>query len=144
MLCVDVNVLVDAFRPEASAHGPVRQWLDAACDGHEQLTLTPDVAASFIRVVTNRRIWKVPSSAQAAATFIDALETAAVFRWHLPGPRMWPLFVELVTDLNLSGNDIPDAYLAATALEAGATLVTADRGFTRFRSLRLLDPSATP
>ena len=33
---------------------------------------------------------------------------------------------------------------AVVALEAGATLVTSDRGFTRFRSLRLLDPSATP
>ena len=144
MLCVDVNVLVDAFRPDAPAHDSTRNWLDDACDGHEALTLTPDVGASFLRVVTNRRIWQVPASGQDALAFIKAIETAPVFRWHQPGPRAWPLFVELVTDLNLSGNDIPDAYLAATALEAGATLVTSDRGFTRFRSLRLLDPSATP
>jgi toxin-antitoxin system PIN domain toxin len=143
MLCVDVNVLVDAFRSEAAAHVSARRWLDAACDGHEQLTLTPDVAASFLRSVTNRRIWQVPSRTPDGIAFIEAIETSPVFRWHQPGPRTWPLFVGLVTDLNLSGNDIPDAYLAATVLEAGASLVTSDRGFTRFRSLRLIDPSAT-
>jgi toxin-antitoxin system PIN domain toxin len=144
MLCIDVNVLVDAFRSGAVAHAPCRRWLDTACDGHEQLALTPDVAASFLRVVTNRRIWQLPSSAPDAIAFIGALESSSVFRWHQPGPRGWSLFLELVTDLSLTGNDIPDAYLAATALEAGATLVTSDRGFTRFRSLRLLDPSAMP
>jgi toxin-antitoxin system PIN domain toxin len=144
MLCVDVNVLVDAFRSEAPAHDSVRRWLDAACDGHEALILTADVAASFLRVVTNRRIWRVPSSGPDAIAFIEAIETSPVFRWHQPGPGTWPLFVRIISDLNLHGSDIPDAYLAATALEAGAALVTSDRGFTRFRSLRLVDPSATP
>jgi toxin-antitoxin system PIN domain toxin len=143
MLCVDVNVLVDAFRPDSAAHAPTRQWLDTACDGREPLILTPEIAASFLRVVTNRRIWKVPSAASQALDFIAAMETSAVFRWHHAGPRTWPLFIELVRDLNLTGSDIPDAFLAATALEAGASLVTSDRGFTRFRSLRLVDPSTT-
>ena len=38
---------------------------------------------------------------------------------------------------------IPDAYLAALALEQGATLVTADRGFARYEGLRLLNPLAS-
>lgn len=42
----------------------------------------------------------------------------------------------------LRGNAIPDAYLAALALEQGATWVTTDRGFARYEGLRLLDPLA--
>jgi predicted nucleic acid-binding protein len=34
------------------------------------------------------------------------------------------------------------AYLAALALESGATLATTDRDFSRFPGLKLLDPAA--
>ena len=32
----------------------------------------------------------------------------------------------------ITGNGVPDAYLAALAIEAGATWITADSGFARF------------
>jgi toxin-antitoxin system PIN domain toxin len=143
MLCVDVNVLVDAFRIDAPRHRSTNKWLTDARMGHEAIALVPHVAGSFIRVVTNRRIWAAPSASKEATDFIEALVAAPAVRWYEPGTRHWPIFTDLARDLNLSGDDIPDAYLAATALEAGATLVTSDRGFTRFRSLRLIDPSAT-
>lgn len=41
----------------------------------------------------------------------------------------------------LTGNDVPDAYLAALAIEHGATWVTSDRGFERFPSLAVEDPA---
>ena len=47
----------------------------------------------------------------------------------------------LVTSHRLRGNDVPDVYLAAVALEYGATMVTRDRGFVRY-GLPLLDPLA--
>ena len=59
------------------------------------------------------------------------------------GERHWPNFRGLVEQHGLRGNDIPDAYLAALALEQGATWVTTDRGFARYEGLRLLDPLAT-
>jgi predicted nucleic acid-binding protein len=57
-----------------------------------------------------------------------------------PGERHWGIFHDLVSQHGLRGNDIPDAYLAALALEQGATWVTTDRGFARYEGLRLLDP----
>ena len=38
------------------------------------------------------------------------------------------------------GNVLPDAHLAALAIEHGATWVPADRGFARFPRLRLEHP----
>jgi predicted nucleic acid-binding protein len=39
-----------------------------------------------------------------------------------------------------AGNGIPDAFLAAIAIENGATWITADRGFSRFPGLRWQHP----
>jgi hypothetical protein len=52
------------------------------------------------------------------------------------------LFSAYVQELRLTGNDVPDAYLAALAVDHEATLVSLDRGFRRFPGLRLLDPLA--
>ena len=51
-------------------------------------------------------------------------------------------FQDLVTSLGLRGNDIPDAWLAASAMSAGAALVTYDRGFRRYPGLQTLSPEA--
>jgi predicted nucleic acid-binding protein len=54
--------------------------------------------------------------------------------------RTWPIFVDLVRRTEARGNGIPDSWLAAQALELGATMVTADRGFARFPGLRVRHP----
>ena len=54
-----------------------------------------------------------------------------------PGASAWRHFVGLVTALELRGNDVPDAWLAAQAIELDAHFVTFDRGFRRFPGLHL-------
>jgi uncharacterized protein len=61
-----------------------------------------------------------------------------------PRERHWEIFLRLCREIDARGADVPDAYHAAIAVENGATLYSADRGFARFRSLRWshpLDPS---
>jgi toxin-antitoxin system PIN domain toxin len=141
VLCVDVNVLVDAFRPDAPDHESVRAWLDAARRGPERVIVLPEVASSFVRIVTNRRIWRLPSPATDALAFVDALGRSPSVDLRHAGPRQWELMAGLMTDLGLSGDDVPDAYLAAAAIELGCTFVTSDRGFARFPQLRVLRPT---
>ena len=52
------------------------------------------------------------------------------------GAKHWARFAELCRHLQLRGNLVPDAYLAALALEQGAELITFDRGFGRYPRLR--------
>ena len=54
----------------------------------------------------------------------------------------WVRFRNLTSDLGLTGNDVPDARLAAVALHLNATVVSADRGFRRFPGIRVIDPAA--
>lgn len=56
------------------------------------------------------------------------------------GERHWVSFRQLATDINARGNDVPDAYVAAYAVENNATWVSTDRGFARFNRLRWSHP----
>jgi len=142
MLCVDVNVLVDAFRHSAPAHEQVSSWLDAATEGPEHIGVLPHVGSAFVRLVTNRRIFREPTPAGEAIEFVSVLLSAPRTKLVSPGPGHWQIFVDLVRDLNLTGDDVPDAFIAAASLDLGATLITSDRGFRRFPGLRVAEPVA--
>jgi len=49
---------------------------------------------------------------------------------------------ELLLRGDARANTVPDAHLAAIALEHGATVATRDRGFARFAGLSWFDPLA--
>lgn len=57
-----------------------------------------------------------------------------------PGPRHWHRFTSLCRRTGARGNVVPDAYLAALAIETGSEWVTTDRGFARFVGLRWRHP----
>ena len=64
--------------------------------------------------------------------------------WTLDGPHLtgWEVFRQLVVDGQVTGPLVMDAFLAALALENGATLATTDRDFARFSKLKLVNPAA--
>lgn len=142
MLMVDVNVCVYAFRRESRMHAEFKRWLEQALSGSEPVGLPEQVLSSTIRLVTNHRIYGDPSTPAEALSFCDAILDAPAAMRVRPGERHWRIFHGLVAQHGLRGNDVPDAYLAALALEQGATWVTTDRGFARYQGLRLLDPLA--
>jgi uncharacterized protein len=140
MLCVDTNVLVYAHRADLREHADYRPLLERLANDDEPLGLPDVVLSGFVRVVTNRRIFRDPTGADEAWQAIDALLAApAVIRLRA-GERHWVLFRQLATDIDARGNDIPDAYLAAYAVENNATWLSADRGFARFSRLRWRHP----
>jgi uncharacterized protein len=57
-----------------------------------------------------------------------------------PGPRHWEIFVRLCAAAGVRGSLVPDAYLAALAIESGSEWITTDRDFRRFPGLRLRHP----
>lgn len=142
MLLPDINVCVLAMRPDATPSGPtVRAWLEERLSGNEPVGFSELVLSAMTRIVTNGRIFTEPATGAQAIEFAEALMSAPSAVVVRPGPRHWAIFADLVTTHRLRGNDIPDAYLASMAMEAGAHLVTLDRGFARFEGLRRIDPT---
>jgi toxin-antitoxin system PIN domain toxin len=143
VLLLDVNICLHAVRPDTSTEGPrIREWLEGALNGHERVGVSDVVLASLIRLATNARMLPDPLTALDAVVAAEALRAAPASTWVTPTARHWVIFANLVSAHRLRVNDIPDAWLAALALDHGATLVTRDRGFARFEGLRTLNPVA--
>jgi uncharacterized protein len=143
VLLLDVNVCLHGLRPDIASNGPqVRRWLEDALNGHERVGVSDVVLASLIRLATNARMLPDPLTPADALVAADALREAPASVWVSPTSRHWDIFARLISTHRLRVNDIPDAWLAALALDHGATLVTLDRGFARFEGLRTHNPLA--
>lgn len=140
MHCVDVNILVYAHRPESPSHDRFLGWLEEARVGAEPLGLADVVLSGYLRVVTHPRIFREPTPLETALAFADGVRRAPATVRLEPGERHWSIFIDLCRRSEAAGNLIPDAFLAALAMEHGATLVTADRSFGRFAGLRWEHP----
>lgn len=140
MLIADVNVFIYAHRPESPRHADYRLWLEGALVGRERFGVSLSVLASFVRIVTHHRVYTEPTPPSVALDFCDAVLAAPASAVVRPGADHWGLFRAAVLEGGARGNTVPDAALAALALEHGATWVTSDRGFARFPGLRHVDP----
>ena len=129
----DVNVLIAAPRSDHPHHKTAYAYLNeaiAACADGATLRLMPMVVASFLRLVTNSKIFVHPTPVEDAVGFIDAL-------FAVPGVEMptlgieWPMMRQLCLEKKLTANDIPDAWLAAAVIQLGEHLVTFDSDFKK-------------
>ncbi|GAA4700218.1 type II toxin-antitoxin system VapC family toxin [Nocardioides nanhaiensis] len=140
MLLADVNVFLYAHRPESPRAHEHRSWLATALSGPEPFGVSEQVLSSFVRIATHHRIYREPSPTAIALKFCRAVLDAPASAVVRPGPRHFSLFSQLCDEAGARGNLVPDAYLAALAMEHGATWVTSDRGFARFPGLRWRTP----
>ncbi|MDQ3782573.1 MAG: type II toxin-antitoxin system VapC family toxin [Actinomycetota bacterium] len=140
MLIPDVNVYIYAHRPESSRHEEFRDWLSEAAVGEETLGVGESILASFVRIVTNHRIYLDPTPPAAALDACEAILGGSSATGVRPGARHWQIFSGLCRTLRARANTVPDVYLAALALENGATFITTDQGFGRFPGLRFRHP----
>jgi toxin-antitoxin system PIN domain toxin len=129
----DVNVLVATSRSDHPNHKRAYAFLNeavAACAEGANLKLMPIVAASFLRLVTNAKIFNHPTPIAEAIGFLDALIGVPGVEMPLLGTE-WPLLRQLCLEKNLRANDIPDAWLAAAVIQLGENLVTFDVDFKK-------------
>lgn len=129
----DVNVMVAASRTDHPHHAVARGWLEEALNASSagaSFTLMPMVLASFLRLVTSPKIFRLPTPIDDAIAFVDALLASPGVQLAPLGPE-WPALRQLCLDKQLGGNDLPDAWLAAAVSHLGEHLVSFDRDFRR-------------
>lgn len=140
MILVDVNVLVYAHRRDAPGHRAYLRWWEDCAGSDRSFGMADLVLSGFLRVVTHPRIFNPPSPLEAALRFVSEVRGRPNCVEMKPGPRHWEIFVKLCRAANARGNLIPDAYLAALAIEWGSEWITTDRGYARFPGLRWRHP----
>lgn len=142
MILVDANLLVYAHVQSFDQHERARTWLDDRLNGTARVGLPWPSLLSFLRLVTNPRIFERPASTRAAWNQIEEwldCETAWI---PAPTERHREVLAGLIGATNPRANLIPDAHLAALALEHGLFLASTDGDFARFPGLRFENPLA--
>ena len=140
MIIPDVNVLVYAFRADAPGHAVYRRWLERTVGGDEAYGLSDLVLSGFLRIVTHPRVFAPPSPTERALEFSEVLRNHPNCVHVAPGPRHWEVFARLCRQTGVRGNLVPDAFLAALAIEHGGEWITTDRDYSRFPGLRWRHP----
>ena len=140
MVLPDVNVLVYAHREDTPHHGGCRDWLEQLINGDAAFGLSEWVLSGFLRVTTHPKVFTRPSAVADALAFSEQLRSRPNCVPVAPGRRHWGIFRALCLDAGAKGNLIPDAYLAALAIESGCEWITTDRDFSRFKGLRWRHP----
>jgi uncharacterized protein len=142
MTLADVNVLIYAFRPDAIRHAACKAWLDDTISGEARFGVSPLALSGVIRITTNRRAYRQPSTLNEALGFCDDLMGQPHCEIVEPGERHWGIFERLCQETGTTGSRTTDAWFAALAIEHGCTWVSCDRDFARFPGLNWREPSS--
>ncbi len=140
MLLFDVNILVYAFRQDIPNSDRYAVWLQDAINNELPYGVSNLVLSGFVRIVTHPRILSPPATVDGALAFTEIIRSQPQCVIVSPGRRHWGIFTRLCKATGTRGNLVPDAYLAALAIESGSEWITTDRDFARFPDLSWRHP----
>lgn len=137
----DVAVLVAHARADHSGHDCARRAVTVAT-AHAEAIIAPDaVLLAVIRITTRSGAFAQPSSLQSAFAYITFLRSHPAFVAVSASAETLVRQQSLLRHVGRSPNEIVDAYIAALAIELGATVLSPDRGFARFPGVAWTDPA---
>ena len=140
MILVDANLLLYAEDSRSPHHSRARSWWDGHLSGVDPVGLCWLVINAFIRIGTNPRVFEHPLSLDQAISRVQSWIGQPCTRLIHPTERHWVVFQEMLTAGQASANLVPDAHLAALALEHGCELYSSDSDFSRFPRLKWRNP----
>lgn len=142
MILVDANLLLYAYNSGAAEHRRAKTWLEDRLSSPEAFALSWQTVGAFLRLTTHRAVFPRPLRISEATRIVESWLGRPMVVLLEPGERYWAIARPLLERANARAALVPDALLAALALERGATLATHDADFRLFPGLRLLDPLA--
>ena len=140
MLLLDANILLYAYDTHAPHHRRVHQWLSGRIEEGAVLGLPWVSMWAFLRIATNARLQRTPPPMEVCFRALRDLVSLPGASVGEPGPQHLGILEPVSREGQATGPRMTDAVLAALAVEYGATLVSTDRDFSRFRDLRWLNP----
>jgi hypothetical protein len=140
MVLIDASALVYAHRRDSLNHIAYRRWLEECISSDQAYGMSDLVLSGFLRIVTHPRIFKFPTAWEDALRFASEVRSQPNCVVVTPGPRHWEIFTRLCRAAGVKGNLVPDAYLAALAIESGSEWITTDHDYSRFPELRWRHP----
>lgn len=141
-MLVDVNLLIYAADTRSRFHPVAREWLLGELNASRRVGLPWQSLASFLRLATHPRAAAHPLSPAEAWEKISIWLGSPVAWIPEPGSGYAAILGDLLVRYEVTGNLVPDAQLAALALEHGLTIYSADADFARFTEVSWVNPLA--
>jgi toxin-antitoxin system PIN domain toxin len=142
VILIDVNLLLYATNVSAGQHRAASEWLDRQLVESPRVGLPWPTLLGFLRLATNARVIMRPLTMAAAWQQVSQWLACEAAWIPLPTERHADVFGKLLAEPGVYGNLVPDAHLAALAIEHGLTLCSTDGDFGRFLELKWLNPLA--
>jgi toxin-antitoxin system PIN domain toxin len=140
VILLDANILVYAHVSSTAQHPIARTWLDQKINGPVRVGMPWQSLLAFVRLVSNPRVFERPASIESAWKQVGAWLDCPNVWIPLPTERHREVLDSLLPSTYGRSNLIPDADLAAIAIEHGLTLYSADGDFARFPNLDWQNP----
>jgi toxin-antitoxin system PIN domain toxin len=145
MIAVDTNILLYAHRTDSPWHEPADACMATLAESRAAWAIPWPCIHEFLAIATHSRIFDPPTPV------VDALEQLECWR-EAPGlvtigevPDYWNHLRPLIERGQIQGGRVHDARVAAICLQHGVTeLWSADRDFSRFPALRVINPLPKP
>ena len=140
MILLDTNILIYSSIKTAPYHGRAKIWLDKKLNGDAPVGMPWQSLTGFLRIVTNARIFDPPVSPEDAWKVVNFWLDCGNVWIPEPSEKHRRILDSLYKKVNPQGNLVPDAHLAALAMEHGLILCSTDGDFARFPGLSWIDP----
>ena len=139
-MIVDANLLLCAVDENSAHNAAAASWLVEVLDGDSRVGLPWQTIGAFLRIATHPRVTENPLSAADAWRYVEEWLAVPV-AWIPPATETTArVYARLCEQVEMTGNLVPDAQLAALAVEHGVEIASADTDFMRFPGLRWTNP----
>ena len=141
MIIPDTNLLVYAYNNGISQHVAARQWWEKLVAGKEIVGILWVVSTGFVRVMTLPNVLTSPLSTSDALGHVrEWFQHEHIMPVNPEDDHLMHLH-QILQVAGRGGNLVPDAHIAAIAMEHEAEVHTYNsRDFARFPGLRWLNP----
>lgn len=139
-MIIDANILVYAVDEDAPQHARAKAFLEEHLNGDRRIGLPWQSLTAFLRITTHPRVMSAPLSGSDAAGFVtDWLNAPAAWLPETTS-KTWPILLGLINTHGVTGSLVPDAQLAALAIQHGVPVASADSDFALFPEVVWLNP----
>ena len=137
-MILDANILIYAVDAGCAQHRPAKDFVEEHLNGETRVGLPWQSLAAFLRIATHPRVMTNPLSGVEATEFVDDW-LAAPAAW-LPemNATTWSILRRVVHTYGVTANLVPDAQLAALAIQYGVPVVSADSDVPRIIMVMML------
>lgn len=128
-----------AVHVQFDQHAAAKSWLDDRLNGIDRVGLPWSSLLAFVRLSANPRVVSRPMRLREGAAVVAAWLALPTTWVPEPTDRHLSVLTELLAP-ETKAELVPDAHLAALAIEHGLQLCSTDRDFARFQGLRWTNP----